>query len=57
MAAVIHTDKITLTLHKELKFGYKNSINEEHLFLFNDFSIIIFNNFLGLFPYVLTIEY
>ena len=45
-----------LSLHKEFKtlIGYKN-INKGKSFIFISlFSIIIFNNFLGLFPYVFT---
>nr|UAJ48146.1 ATP synthase F0 subunit 6 [Gromphadorhina portentosa] len=48
--------KILTTLHKEFKtlVGYK-SINKGTSFIFISlFSIIMFNNFLGLFPYVFT---
>nr|YP_010946496.1 ATP synthase F0 subunit 6 [Diploptera punctata]WGO57214.1 ATP synthase F0 subunit 6 [Diploptera punctata] len=44
------------TLHKEFKtlIGYKN-INKGSTFIFISlFSIIMFNNFLGLFPYIFT---
>nr|YP_010946327.1 ATP synthase F0 subunit 6 [Anisolampra panfilovi]WGO57045.1 ATP synthase F0 subunit 6 [Anisolampra panfilovi] len=47
---------IMLSLHKEFKtlIGYKN-INKGSTFIFISlFSIIMFNNFLGLFPYVFT---
>jgi len=49
-------NKVLLSLHKEFKtlIGYKN-INKGRSFIFISlFSIIIFNNFLGLFPYVFT---
>nr|AVN67499.1 ATP synthase F0 subunit 6 [Phoetalia pallida] len=49
-------NKVLLTLHKEFKtlIGYKN-INKGSTFIFISlFSIIMFNNFLGLFPYVFT---
>lgn len=49
-------NKILLNLHKEFKtlIGYK-SINKGSSFIFISlFSIIIFNNFLGLFPYIFT---
>lgn len=53
---VILWNKILLNLHKEFKtlIGYK-SINKGRTFIFISlFSIIIFNNFLGLFPYIFT---
>nr|AVN68249.1 ATP synthase F0 subunit 6 [Rhabdoblatta sp. RHA] len=49
-------NKILLNLHKEFKtlIGYKN-INKGSTFIFISlFSIIMFNNFLGLFPYIFT---
>nr|AVN67626.1 ATP synthase F0 subunit 6 [Paratemnopteryx couloniana] len=49
-------NKILLNLHKEFKtlIGYKN-INKGSSFIFISlFSIIMFNNFLGLFPYIFT---
>nr|AVN67810.1 ATP synthase F0 subunit 6 [Ischnoptera bilunata] len=49
-------NKILLTLHKEFKtlIGYSN-INKGSSFIFISlFSIIMFNNFLGLFPYIFT---
>lgn len=49
-------NKIILTLHKEFKIliGY-NNINKGRTFIFISlFSIIIFNNFIGLFPYIFT---
>nr|WGO58033.1 ATP synthase F0 subunit 6 [Rhabdoblatta ecarinata] len=47
---------ILMNLHKEFKtlIGYKN-INKGSTFIFISlFSIIMFNNFLGLFPYIFT---
>nr|WGO58007.1 ATP synthase F0 subunit 6 [Rhabdoblatta densimaculata] len=47
---------IMINLHKEFKtlIGYKN-INKGSTFIFISlFSIIMFNNFLGLFPYIFT---
>nr|YP_010946405.1 ATP synthase F0 subunit 6 [Haplosymploce aurantiaca]WGO57123.1 ATP synthase F0 subunit 6 [Haplosymploce aurantiaca] len=49
-------NSVLLNLHKEFKtlIGYKN-INKGSTFIFISlFSIIVFNNFLGLFPYVFT---
>nr|YP_003002155.1 ATP synthase F0 subunit 6 [Blattella germanica]ACF19659.1 ATPase subunit 6 [Blattella germanica] len=49
-------NKMLLNLHKEFKtlIGYK-SINKGSSFIFISlFSIIMFNNFLGLFPYIFT---
>nr|AVN67898.1 ATP synthase F0 subunit 6 [Epilampra maya] len=49
-------NKILMTLHKEFKtlIGYKN-INKGSTFIFISlFSLIMFNNFLGLFPYIFT---
>lgn len=46
---------ITITLHKEFKnlLG-NNSFNGSTFLFINLFSIILFNNFLGLFPYIFT---
>nr|AVN67447.1 ATP synthase F0 subunit 6 [Gyna caffrorum] len=49
-------NKIIMNLHKEFKtlIGYKN-INKGSTFIFISlFSTIMFNNFLGLFPYIFT---
>nr|AVN67680.1 ATP synthase F0 subunit 6 [Symploce pallens] len=49
-------NKILLNLHKEFKtlIGYK-MVNKGSTFIFVSlFSIIMFNNFLGLFPYIFT---
>nr|ARH53718.1 ATP synthase F0 subunit 6 [Anthobium melanocephalum] len=47
--------KITSTLHKEFKVLIgNNSIKGMTLIFISLFSIIMFNNFLGLFPYVFT---
>nr|AVN68280.1 ATP synthase F0 subunit 6 [Rhyparobia grandis] len=49
-------NKVLMTLHNEFKtlIGFKN-INKGATFIFISlFSIIMFNNFLGLFPYVFT---
>lgn len=48
-------NKINLILHKEFKtlLGI-NSFNGRTFILINTFSIILFNNFLGLFPYIFT---
>nr|AVN67277.1 ATP synthase F0 subunit 6 [Archimandrita tessellata] len=49
-------NKILINLHKEFKtlIGFKN-INKGSTFMFISlFSIIMFNNFLGLFPYIFT---
>nr|QVM79274.1 ATP synthase F0 subunit 6 [Niphona lateraliplagiata] len=47
--------KIISTLHKEFKtlIGFKNTQGSTLIFI-SLFSLIIFNNFLGLFPYVFT---
>nr|YP_010936642.1 ATP synthase F0 subunit 6 [Sophrops peronosporus]WKW91611.1 ATP synthase F0 subunit 6 [Sophrops peronosporus] len=47
--------KITMTLHKEFKtlIG-NNSITGATLIFISLFSMIMFNNFLGLFPYIFT---
>nr|AVN67951.1 ATP synthase F0 subunit 6 [Parcoblatta bolliana] len=49
-------NKILLNLHKEFKTLIGNkSINKGSTFIFISlFSIIVFNNFLGLFPYIFT---
>nr|AVN67321.1 ATP synthase F0 subunit 6 [Blaberus sp. B013] len=49
-------NKVLINLHKEFKtlIGFKN-INKGSTFMFISlFSIIMFNNFLGLFPYIFT---
>nr|AVN67299.1 ATP synthase F0 subunit 6 [Blaberus sp. B007] len=49
-------NKVLINLHKEFKtlIGFK-SINKGSTFMFISlFSIIMFNNFLGLFPYIFT---
>lgn len=47
--------KITLTLHNEFKVLMKNdSIKGSTLIFIRLFSLILFNNFLGLFPYIFT---
>lgn len=47
--------KITLTLHKEFSVLINNvKIKGRTLIFISLFSIIIFNNFLGLFPYIFT---
>lgn len=48
-------NKIILTLHQEFKIliGNKNSKGRTLIFI-SLFSLIIFNNFLGLFPYIFT---
>nr|AXS65273.1 ATP synthase F0 subunit 6 [Cerambycidae sp. 6 KM-2017] len=47
--------KISLTLHNEFKIliGIKNSWGSTLIFI-SLFSLILFNNFLGLFPYIFT---
>nr|YP_010946782.1 ATP synthase F0 subunit 6 [Pseudoglomeris planiuscula]WGO57539.1 ATP synthase F0 subunit 6 [Pseudoglomeris planiuscula] len=48
---------IMMFLHKEFKvlINYKNILNKGSTFIFiSMFSIIMFNNFLGLFPYIFT---
>nr|AML26777.1 ATP synthase F0 subunit 6 [Scarabaeidae sp. BMNH 1274752] len=48
-------NKITLTLHKEFKILLgNNSIKGSTLIFISLFSMIMFNNFLGLFPYIFT---
>ena len=47
--------KITLTLHKEFKILIANNkIKGRTLIFISLFSLIIFNNFIGLFPYIFT---
>nr|QIV24605.1 ATP synthase F0 subunit 6 [Aesa media] len=47
--------KITLYLHKEFKILLKtNNSSGESLIFISLFSLILFNNFLGLFPYIFT---
>nr|YP_010946912.1 ATP synthase F0 subunit 6 [Salganea raggei]WGO57669.1 ATP synthase F0 subunit 6 [Salganea raggei] len=47
---------ILLSLHKEFKMliGYKNVLKGSSFIFISLFSMIMFNNFLGLFPYVFT---
>lgn len=48
-------NKIIITLHNEFKILLgNNSIKGRTLIFISIFSIIIFNNFLGLFPYIFT---
>nr|QBZ37553.1 ATP synthase F0 subunit 6 [Ceruchus minor] len=48
-------NKVTLTLHNEFKILIGNtSIKGSTLIFISLFSMIVFNNFLGLFPYVFT---
>nr|AND96091.1 ATP synthase F0 subunit 6 [Onthophagus falculatus] len=48
-------NKIILTLHKEFKILLgNNSIKGSTLIFISIFSMIMFNNFLGLFPYIFT---
>ena len=49
-------NKVKNSLHKGFKtlIGYKNINKERSLIFISLFSIIIFKNFLGLFPYVFT---
>lgn len=48
-------NNILLTLHKEFKTLLKDSPHNGSSFIFISlFSIILFNNFLGLFPYIFT---
>jgi len=46
--------KISLTLHNEFKILLTSKINGRSLIFISLFSYIIFNNFLGLFPYIFT---
>nr|WGO58111.1 ATP synthase F0 subunit 6 [Salganea quinquedentata] len=47
---------ILLTLHKEFKMliGYKSILKGSSFIFISLFSMIMFNNFLGLFPYIFT---
>nr|YP_010946730.1 ATP synthase F0 subunit 6 [Panesthia strelkovi]WGO57461.1 ATP synthase F0 subunit 6 [Panesthia strelkovi] len=49
-------NKILISLHKEFKtlIGYKNILKGSSFIFISLFSMIMFNNFLGLFPYVFT---
>lgn len=47
-------NKIILTLHNEFKILIKSPYNGRTLIFISLFSIILFNNFLGLFPYIFT---
>nr|QNG56318.1 ATP synthase F0 subunit 6 [Palaestes scutellaris] len=46
--------KILLTLHKEFKILINSKIKGNTLIFVSLFSLILFNNFLGLFPYIFT---
>nr|ALO70400.1 ATP synthase F0 subunit 6 [Bolitobius castaneus] len=46
--------KITLTLHNEFKILMGKNSKGNSLIFISLFSIILFNNFLGLFPYIFT---
>nr|YP_009971699.1 ATP synthase F0 subunit 6 [Palaestes abruptus]QNG56279.1 ATP synthase F0 subunit 6 [Palaestes abruptus]QNG56409.1 ATP synthase F0 subunit 6 [Palaestes abruptus] len=46
--------KILLTLHKEFKILINSEIKGNTLIFVSLFSLILFNNFLGLFPYIFT---
>nr|ALO77120.1 ATP synthase F0 subunit 6 [Stilpnonotus mexicanus] len=46
--------KITSTLHKEFKTLLGKNIGGSTLIFISLFSLILFNNFLGLFPYIFT---
>nr|QYK19515.1 ATP synthase subunit 6 [Neotriplax arisana] len=45
---------IIMTLHKEFKILLNSSLKGSTLILISLFSFILFNNFLGLFPYIFT---
>nr|YP_009729773.1 ATP synthase F0 subunit 6 [Copris tripartitus]QHW07552.1 ATP synthase F0 subunit 6 [Copris tripartitus] len=47
-------NKIIMTLHKEFKVLLGNNIKGSTLIFISLFSLIVFNNFLGLFPYIFT---
>nr|UBN08927.1 ATP synthase F0 subunit 6 [Panesthia sloanei]UBN08940.1 ATP synthase F0 subunit 6 [Panesthia sloanei] len=49
-------NKVLISLHKEFKnlIGYKNILKGSSFIFISLFSLIMFNNFLGLFPYVFT---
>nr|ALO71125.1 ATP synthase F0 subunit 6 [Staphylinidae sp. 1 EF-2015] len=46
--------KISMTLHNEFKILMNNSLKGNTLIFISLFSIILCNNFLGLFPYIFT---
>nr|YP_010987602.1 ATP synthase F0 subunit 6 [Ochthephilus vulgaris]WON66021.1 ATP synthase F0 subunit 6 [Ochthephilus vulgaris] len=46
--------KIIITLHKEFKILINSSFKGSTLIFISLFSFILFNNFLGLFPYIFT---
>nr|ARH55127.1 ATP synthase F0 subunit 6 [Othius laeviusculus] len=46
--------KITMTLHNEFKILMSNNMKGSTLIFISLFSLILFNNFLGLFPYIFT---
>nr|AML25840.1 ATP synthase F0 subunit 6 [Staphylinidae sp. BMNH 1274170] len=46
--------KITITLHNEFKILLGSKIKGSTLIFISLFSMILFNNFLGLFPYIFT---
>nr|QNG56331.1 ATP synthase F0 subunit 6 [Thesaurus zaitsevi] len=46
--------KILMTLHKEFKILINSNIKGNTLIFVSLFSMILFNNFLGLFPYIFT---
>nr|QNV11806.1 ATP synthase F0 subunit 6 [Quedius lateralis] len=46
--------KIIMTLHNEFKILMSNNIKGSTLIFISLFSLILFNNFLGLFPYIFT---
>lgn len=47
-------NKLTLTLHNEFKILLPKSLKGRTLIFITLFSIILFNNFIGLFPYIFT---
>nr|UBN08888.1 ATP synthase F0 subunit 6 [Panesthia obtusa] len=49
-------NKVLISLHKEFKtlIGYKSILKGSSFIFISLFSLIMFNNFLGLFPYVFT---
>nr|QNG56253.1 ATP synthase F0 subunit 6 [Platisus vespertinus] len=46
--------KIIMTLHKEFKILINSEIKGNTLIFISLFSLILFNNFMGLFPYIFT---
>nr|QDG00991.1 ATP synthase F0 subunit 6 [Tenebrio molitor]QDG01017.1 ATP synthase F0 subunit 6 [Tenebrio molitor] len=52
--STIMWNKITTTLHKEFKTLIGENIKGSTLMMVSLFSLIMFNNFLGLFPYIFT---